>query len=201
MAPLDIRFLSNEQFLIFTMLAQLAVVAAAGDDVRAVPQLPAAAADREARLAGAAGLRRGARHPAVRRRRLPHPPRLQRGRPDPGRPVPGRPARRALHRRPGRPRRRPAGRPRRRVRRRPVRGRLRLRRRRAARDLPEGRHLALLAVRLHRPPPLRLAAAAALPDRLADHPDHAADPARAAAAGDRPPLARAASSCSWPTTR
>ena len=28
MAPLDIRFLSNEQFLIFTMLAQLAVVAA-----------------------------------------------------------------------------------------------------------------------------------------------------------------------------
>ena len=28
MPPLDIKFLSNEQFLIFTMLAQLAVVAA-----------------------------------------------------------------------------------------------------------------------------------------------------------------------------
>ena len=79
----------------------------AGHDARPVPAVPAAAADREARLAGAAGLRRGAGHPPVRRRRLPDPARLQRRRPDPGRPVPGRPPRRALRRR----HRRPGGRP------------------------------------------------------------------------------------------
>ena len=89
------------------------------------------------------------RHSADRRRRRAPAPQLQRRRPDARRRVPRRPHRRPLRRR---ARRRDVGVPaalRRRVRRAALRGRLRLRRRRPARDLPEGRHLALLAVLLH----------------------------------------------------
>ena len=83
---------------------------------------------------------------------------------------------------------------RRRVDRAALRDRLRLCRRRPARDLPEGSDLALLAALLHRPAPLRLAAGAALPDRLGGDPARGADRPRDHAAGARPPRGRAASS-------
>ena len=53
---------------------------------------------------------------------------------------------------------------RRRIRRAPLLGRLRLRGRRSARGLPEGGDLAFFAIRLHRPPPLRVAFSATFPD-------------------------------------
>ena len=71
-----------------------------------------------------------------------------------------------------------------------LRGRLRLRRRRPARDLPEGSDLALLAAVLHRPAPPRLAAGAAVPDRLGRHPAGRADRPRDHPPGARPPLRR-----------
>ena len=78
--------------------------------------------------------------------------------------------------------------PRRRMDRAALRDRLRLCRRRPARDLPEGSDLALLAALLHRPAPLRLAAGAAVPDRLGRHPARGADRPRDPPPGARPPL-------------
>ena len=79
---------------------------------------------------------------------------------------------------------------RRRVGRAALRHRLRLRRRRPARDLPEGRDLALLAALLHRPAPPRLAAGAPLRDRLGRHPAGGAD--------RRSRSSRRRSATSWP---
>ena len=72
---------------------------------------------------------------------------------------------------------------RRRVGRAPLRRRLRLCRRRPARALPEGSHLALLAALLHRAAPARLAARPPLRDRLGRDPAGRADRARDHRAG------------------
>ena len=93
------------------------------------------------------------------------------------------------------------GRARRRARRAPLLDRLRLRRRRPARDLSEGSDLALLAVRLHRPPSLRLAVPAPLPDRLAGPADRAAGRCSSCCASGSATAGPGGSSCSSAKTR
>ena len=121
------------------------------------------------------------------------PPELQGRRPQPRRRVPDRPHRRPLRRRGGRGARGRAAARQRRMDRPALRDRLRLRRRRPARAVPEGGHLALLAVRLHEPAAPRLAddphAAGGLAGRAAD----GAHRPRAAAAGARRAVERPSS--------
>src|SRR2546430_12673670 len=64
-----------------------------------------------------------------------------------------------------------------------------MRRRRPARDLLEGGPRALLAGLLHRPAPPRLAAPAAVPDRLGGRPARRPDRIRDPPSVARPPLA------------
>ena len=177
------QFLSGEQILLTTLLVKLAVVAALATMLARYHRFRHILIFERRALARPAGLRLQPRHSADGRRRRAAAPQLQRRRPDARGRVSRRPHRRPVRRRHRRRDGRGAAARQRRVGRAAVRGRLRIRGRRPPRAVPEGSDLALLAVRVHRASPPRLAHAADHGRGLAGRAAARAGRAGAAAAG------------------